>query len=61
MLFLNPAFLVAFLFGLKISALFTGLKISVLFPIQARSVLELQVYSYHLNIGQDQLNVTLTM
>ena len=31
------------------------------FPIQARSVLELQVCSYQLNIGQDRLNVALTM
>ena len=31
------------------------------FPIQARSVLESQVCSYYLNIGQDQLNVALTM
>ena len=29
--------------------------------IQARSVLELQVCSYRLNMGQDQLNVALTM
>ena len=35
--------------------------ISVPFPIQARSVLESQVCSYCLNIGQDQLNVALTM
>ena len=31
------------------------------FPIQGISVLELQVCSYHLNIGQDQLNIALTM
>ena len=31
------------------------------FPIQARSVLKSQVCSYCLNIGQDQLNVALTM
>ena len=31
------------------------------FPIQARSVLESQVCSYCLNIGQDPVNVTLTM
>ena len=35
--------------------------ISIPFPIQARSVLESQVCSYCLNIGQDQLNVALTM
>ena len=61
MLFLNPAYLAAFLFGLRISALFTGFRISIPFRIQARSVLELQVCSYHLNIDQDQLNVTLTV
>ena len=31
------------------------------FPIHARSVLELQVYSYRLHIGQDRLNVALIM
>ena len=31
------------------------------FPIQGISVLELQVCSYHLNTGQDQLNIALTM
>ena len=31
------------------------------FPIQARSALESQVCSYYLNIGQDQLNIALTM
>ena len=43
MLFLNPAYLAAFLFGLKISALFNGLLISIPFPIQTRSALGLQV------------------
>ena len=61
MLFLNPAYLETFLFGLRISARFIGLRISIPFPIQARSVLELQVCSYCLNIVQDRLNVTLTM
>ena len=50
MLFLNPAYLAAFLFGLRISAIFTGLRNSITFSIQARSVLELQVSSYHLDI-----------
>ena len=31
------------------------------FPIQTSPVLELQVCSYCLNIGQEQLNITLTM
>ena len=35
--------------------------ISIPLPIQARSILELQVSSYRLNIGQDQLNVALIM
>ena len=42
MLFLNPAYAAAFLLGIGISALFNGLRISVPFPIQARSVLEVQ-------------------
>ena len=41
-LFLNPAHLATFLFGLRISAVFNGLLISVPFSIQARPVLELQ-------------------
>ena len=61
MLFLNPVYPVTFLFELRISALFTELRISIPFPIQARSVLELQVCSYCLNIVQDRLNITLTM
>ena len=61
MLFLNPVYLATFLFELRISALFTELGILIPFPIQARSILELQVCSYCLNIVQDQLNVTLTM
>ena len=32
-----------------------------LVPFQTRSILELQVCSYCLNIGQDQLNVASTM
>ena len=61
MLFLNPVSLATFLFELRISALSTELRISVPFPIQARSVLELKVCSYCLDIVQDQLNVTLSM
>ena len=60
MLLLNRGYLAAFLFGLRISALFNRLSISIPFPIQVRSVLELQVSSYDLNIGQDWLNVGLT-
>ena len=44
MLFLNPAYLAAFLFGLRISVLFNELRISIVLSIQGRSVLELQVY-----------------
>ena len=61
MLFWKPAYLAAFLFGLRIPALFNRLRISILFLIQTRSVLELKVCSYCLNIGQDRLNVALTM
>ena len=61
MLFLNPVYLATFLFEFRISALFTELRISIPFPIQAKSVLELKVCSYCLNIVQDRLNVTLTM
>ena len=43
-LFLNPAYLTAFLFGLKISAEFNmDCEILPLFPIQAKMSLELQV------------------
>ena len=35
MLFLNPVYLAAFFFGLRISALFNGLSISIPVPIQA--------------------------
>ena len=35
--------------------------ISIPFPIEARSALELQVCSYHLNIDQDWLNIALTI
>ena len=38
-----------------------NMEISIPFPIQAKSVLELQVCSYRLNIRQDRLKVTLTM
>ena len=55
--FLNPANLTAFLFGFSISEVSIGLRISILFPIQERPVLALQVCSYHLNIGHDQLNI----
>ena len=60
MLFLSPAYLAAFLFGLRISALFIGLWISIPVPIQALA-LELQICSYCLNIGQSQLNIALIM
>ena len=60
-LFLKLAYLAAFLFGPRISVLFNGLWISLSFPIQARPVLELQVCSYQLNLGQDQLDITLNM
>ena len=58
--FLSSAYLTV-LFGLRISAVFSGLEISIPFPIQARPVFELKDCSYHLNIGQDQLNIALTM
>ena len=61
MLFLSPAYLAAFLFGLRNSALFNRFGISIPFPIQARPALELQVCSHCLNIGQDWLNIALTM
>ena len=60
-LFVKLAYLAAFLFGLRISVLFNGLWISLSFPIQARPILELQVCSYQLNHGQDQLDITLNM
>ena len=46
---------------LSCRALFNGLWISTSLPIQTRSVLELQICSNHSNIGQDRLNVALTM
>ena len=55
MLFLNPAYLAAFLFGLRISALFNGSRIAILFPIQARSALELPICSYCLNTGHPHI------
>ena len=60
--FLNPAYLAAFLFGLRISVLFNGLWISIAAPIQAMgSGLELQVCSYWLSIGQGKLNIGLIL
>ena len=50
MIYLNAAYLAAFFLGLRISALFSGLRISIPVRIQAIA-LELQVCSYHLNIG----------
>ena len=38
---LNPAYLVTFLFGLRISALFNGSWISILVPIQAMACLRI--------------------
>ena len=35
--------------------------IPISFPIEARSILELKICSYSLNIGQDRLNFALTM
>ena len=64
MLFLNPAYLAAFLFGLRISVLFNELRISIVLSIQGRSVLEFKsVFKccYCLNIDQDRLNIVLTM
>ena len=43
MLFLNPAYLAAFLFGLRISALFNGLCISIPVPIQAMACLRITI------------------
>ena len=60
MQFLNPAYFVVFLFGLRISALFNGLRISILVPVLAVT-LELQVCRYCLNVGQGQLNIALIM
>ena len=60
MLFLNPDYLAAFSFGLRILALFSGSWISIPVPIQPMA-LELQVCSYRLNIGQSQLNIALIM
>ena len=61
MLFLNPPFLSAFLFGFRILAQFDGLSILTPYSILKRFVLKLQVCSYCLNIGQDWSNVALTM
>ena len=58
MLFLNFAYHVTFLFGIRISALSNRLRISIPAAIQAMD-LELQVCSYNLNIGEGQLNIVL--
>ena len=60
---MNPAYLAAFLLGLKISGCIQyGLLILItLFPIQARPVIESQVCSFHLNIGKNWLNIAFTM
>ena len=57
MIFLSPAYLAAFLFGLKISALFCihWIVNFNIIPYSINSVLELQACSYRLNIGQGQL------
>ena len=55
MLFLNPDYVAAFLFALSISALFNGFVNFNIIPYSSK------VSSYHLNIGQDRLNVALTM
>ena len=51
MLFLNPAHLTAFLFGLRSSVLFNGLWISVPFFIQS------QIFSDPFDVGHNQLNI----
>ena len=58
-LFLNPAYLAAFLFGLKISAVFNmDCEFQYHYSLFKQVLsLELQVYSYRSNIGQDQLNI----
>ena len=45
----------------KVPSNILPLHIQYTFPIQARHVLELQDCSYCLNIGQDHLNIALTM
>ena len=60
MLYLNPVYLAAFLFGLRTSALFNRSWFSIPISIQAMT-LELQVCSYHLKIGQGQLNIAVIM
>ena len=57
----DPGYLVAFMFGFRISVLLNGLWISISFSIQARPALELQFCIYRLNIGQEQLNIALIM
>ena len=53
--FLNPAYVAAFLFALSISALFNGFLNFNIIPYSSK------ICSYHSNIGQDWLNVALTM
>ena len=60
MLFFNPAYLAAFLFGLRISALF-NCEFLYQSLFKQLPVLELQVCSYQLNIGQGELNIGLVM
>ena len=59
MLFLNPAYLQLSCLGSE----FQHYSLDCEFQYHSlfKSVSELQVCSYHLNIGQDRLNVTLTM
>ena len=45
----------------KVPSNIPPLHIQYTFPIQARPVMELQDCSYCLNIGQNQLNIVLTM
>ena len=45
----------------KENMVFRAVLILIPFPILARSAVELHVCSYHLNIGQDQLNVALIL
>ena len=54
-LFLNHAYLPAFLFGLKISAVFDmDFEFQYNYSLFKQDLsLELQVCNYHLNIGQD--------
>ena len=60
---LNHAYLAAFLFGLKISAVFNmNCEFQYHYSLFKQGLsLEVHVCSYHLNIGQNQLNIALTM